>query len=133
MNEPAIDKMPLSIDISISLCKGRSTAANAVIDRSLVRLLLAVRETNSMQAACEKLCITPRQAQRTLKRFTDGSGIKPLVYHGQQGTSLSEQGIRCIEIYAEARRLAASLVRDSGIMQMPSDLHLHSQEGKAAP
>lgn len=133
MGEHATGKMALNVDVSISFCKGKRTDANAVIDRSLVRLLLAVRETGSMKTACEKLCITPRQAQRILKRFTDSSGIKPLSHHGQQGTCLSEQGIRCIEIYAEVRRLAACLVHDSGIMQTPADLHLYSQEGKAAP
>ena len=108
------DQTRLSVDSSIHLRKGGWGALPyATIDRELADLLLAIRDTGSVQAACERLCVSPRSAQRKMRRFVDRTGIELLRHHGTLGTELTREGRQCIDMYVAARRCARQIVRES--------------------
>ncbi len=110
------ERMQLSVDVSILLKKqGGSTAPQAKIDRELVDLLIAIRDCGSVQEACNRLCVTPRNAQRMVKRFVDFSGIELLRHRGAQGTELTEEGQQCIDLYVAARYCVGQVVRESAL------------------
>lgn len=111
MPVPLSKHMNLSIDVAIHL-QG-SGLSKAVINRELVDLLLAIEATASVQKACEQLNLTTRSAQRTLKRFAEGSGLQLLEYHGWQGTNLTDEGRQCIALYVAARGCVEQIVRES--------------------
>lgn len=106
------DNMSLAVDVAVRL--GKDCRQQAVIDRKLASLLLAIRDAGSMQQACDELFCSTRQAQRTLKRFADGSGIRLLEHHGARGVELTEEGRQCIDLYVAARGCVEQIVREHG-------------------
>ena len=107
------DQMSMHVDVAISLKKGSGTELPAVIDRELVDLLLAIDSTGSVSEACEQLCCSTRHAQRTLKRFSDGSGLRLLKHHGSKGTALADEANQCIALYVALRQCTEQLLRDN--------------------
>ena len=107
------EQMQLSVDVSVLLKKRPGeTLPHAEIDRELVDLLIAVRDTGSVQEACDQLCLSIRNAQRTMKRFVDRSGIELLRHRGAQGTELTEEGHQCIALYVAARYCVSQVVKE---------------------
>ena len=112
MRNALYERNRLNVDVSILLRRVDSEASPvAVVDRELVDLLTAIRDTGSVQRACRKLRISTRHAQRIVKRFTDGSGIRLLRHRGSLGTELTEGGRQCIDMHAAARKRVEQVVR----------------------
>lgn len=107
------DQTGMYVDVAISLKKGNGTEPPAVIDRELIDLLLAIDGAGSVSEACEQVNRSTRQAQRLLKRFSDGSGLRPLKHHGRKGTMLSDEARQCIALYVALRQCAEQLLRES--------------------
>ena len=105
------EQMSLSVDIGITLKKGSRTAPPAVLDRSMIDLLLAIDGTNSIAEACEMVCCSTRHAQRMMKRFTDGSGLTLVKHHGSKGTSLTDEARQCIALYVASRQCTEQLLK----------------------
>lgn len=105
-------QMSMQVDVSITLKKEAGTMPAAVIDRELVNLLLEIDDRKSVSEACERINCSTRQAQRMLRRFTDGSGLKLLRHHGQKGASLSDEAEQCIALYAALLQCAEQLLRE---------------------
>lgn len=107
------EQMRLIVDVSI-LLKRKEGALNgyAIIDRNLVDLLIAIRDTGSVQSACDQLCCSTRNAQRLLKRFTENSGLEVLRHKGPHGTELTTEGQQCIDLYVAARTCVQQIVRE---------------------
>ena len=118
MSVPLFEHTSLSIDVAISLGK-RSGLPEAVIDRQLVDLLLAIEETASVGKSCEHLHISVRSAQRLLKRFSDGSGLRLTERRGCRGTAITDEGVRCIALYAATLSCVSQLVATRPPSQPP--------------
>ena len=107
------DQMQLCVDASIKLKKRNDvTLGYAVIDRELVDLLIAIRDTGSVLDACKQQCISVRKGQRTMKRFVDCSGIELLQHRGAYGTGLTEEGQQCIDLYVAAQYCVRQMVKE---------------------
>lgn len=109
------DQMSMAVDVAITLKKGNGMDMPAVIDRQLIDLLLEINDKGSVSEACGRINCSTRQAQRMLKRFSDGSGLKLLRHHGQKGTSLSEEARQCIALYVALRQCTEQLLRENSL------------------
>ena len=118
MSVPLFEYTSLSIDVAISLGR-RPGLPEAVINRQLVDLLLAIEETASVGKSCERLHISVRSAQRLLKRFADGSGLRLTERRGCRGTAVTDEGVRCIALYAATLSCVSQLVATRPPSQPP--------------
>lgn len=114
MISPGVAITGATIDVTIHIKKGSTAQPTAAIDRELVRFLCLVRESGSVQAACDRLHCSTRKAQRMLRRFTEATGLELLHYHGWQGTELTPAGEQCIVLYAAALQSVQRIVREQG-------------------
>jgi len=126
MQNALFERNNLNVDASILLKRGDGEASPAaVIDRELADLLCAIRDTGSVQEACRKLRISTRHAQRTVKRFSDVSGVRLLRHRGSLGTELTEGGRQCISMHEDARRRVEQAVREHELripsLRLPPD------------
>ena len=104
------DQMSLALDVAILLRRNHDVAQDAVLDRKLIDLLLAIEDTNSVAKACERLCCSTRYAQRMIKRFSDASGLELLKHRGWQGTELTDEAHQCIALYVATRSCTEQIV-----------------------
>ena len=107
------DQAALSVDVAISLGKGEDALPAVLIDRPLVDLLLEIDRAGSVSEACRRLNISTRKAQRMLKGFSDGSGLRLLLHRGSKGTELTNVARQCIALHAASSRCAERLLRES--------------------
>ena len=105
------EQMSLYVDVAITLKKGSGTVPPAVLDRSMIDLLLAIDSSESITEACEMVCCSTRHAQRMMKRFTEGSGLTLVKHHGFKGTSLSDEARQCIDLYVALRQCTEQLLK----------------------
>lgn len=108
------DQMGLAVDVAVLLRKKPGAQQDAVIDRKLIDLLLAIEDTRSVAKACERLNCSTRYAQRMFKHFTDASGLELLRHRGWQGTELTDEANQCIALYVAARGCSEQIVKTSG-------------------
>ena len=107
------EQMQLCVDASILLRKRNDAALPcAVIDRELVDLLIAIRDTGSVLEACGQLNMSARTGQRLVKRFVDRSGIEILQSKGCLGTELTEEGRQCIDLYVASQYCVRQVVKE---------------------
>ena len=107
------EQMQLCVDASIQLRRRNDAALPcAVVDRELVELLMAIRDTGSVLEACKKLSMSARTGQRLVKRFVDRSGIEILQSKGCQGTELTDEGRQCIELYVASQYCVRQVVKE---------------------
>lgn len=105
------EQMSLCVDVAITLKKGSGTAPPAILDRSMIDLLLAIDGAESITEACEMVSCSTRHAQRMMKRFTDGSGLTLVKHHGSKGTNLSDEARQCIALYVASRECTEQLLK----------------------
>ena len=105
------NQMSMSVDVAITLKRGSEMGLPAVIDWELVSLLIEIEDKGSVSEACARLNRSTRQAQRMLKRFTNGSGLILLKHHGQKGTSLSDEARQCIALYVASLQCTEQLLQ----------------------
>ena len=130
MNSAGVAKTGATVDVTIHVKKGSAALPAAAIDRELVRFLCLVRETGSVQEACDCLHCSTRKAQRMLRRFTERTGLQLLSYHGWQGTELSAAGKQCIVLYAAALKSVQHIVHEQGLGSAPSQLQATCENGR---
>lgn len=82
-----------------------SVEGNEVISEKLLKLLKLIKETSSLKASAEKLCISYRKAWGDLKDSEEKLGFSLVEKtrggeHGGQ-SELTEEGVELIEAYSE--------------------------------
>lgn len=112
------------VDVTIHIKGLNSAQPAAALDRRLVEFLCHVRDTGSVQAACERQHYSPRKAQRMLKRFSDESGLELLDYHGWHGTELTPAAVQCIALYVASLKSVQQIVEERGLPQNNTPVRL---------
>lgn len=130
MISPGVAIAGTTVDVTIHVKKGSTAQPAAVIDRELVRFLCLVRDSGSVQRACERMHCSTRKVQRMLRRFTEATGMELLRYHGWQGTELTPAGKQCIVLYAAALQSVQRIVRDQGLGNASSQLQATCENGR---
>ena len=131
MISPGVAIAGATIDVTIHMKKGSTAQPTTAIDRELVRFLCLVRESGSVQAACDRLHCSTRKAQRMLRRFTEATGLELLHYHGWQGTELTPAGEQCIVLYTAALQSIQRIVREQGFgTGRPIEMNAICEDGR---
>lgn len=108
------EQMSFSIDVAISLRK-EDGLPEAIINRQLVDFLLAIEKTASMKTSCDRMHISLRSAQRMLKKFTDGSGLRLIEHHACLGSVLTNEGKQCIALYVATLDCINQLLKEHAL------------------
>ncbi len=90
--------------------KGKDSKENDYFGRGVADLLHGIEEYHSLNLAAKEMGMAYSKAWKIIRLSEETLGIQLLYRMGKNGSRLTEEGARLLEVYEEAEREASKVV-----------------------